>query len=129
MYRIHPQAPLVRCIVWPALCVLGLMIPPAEAEDEDNAISATLTASIVSKYLWHGYDVLDDHAAFQPSAELGWRNFALGAMYASYDRLRGARAVAEAGVRAGIEFDKSSSGPHRVFSFPEEATTAEKATT
>ncbi len=100
MYRIHPQAPLVRCIVWPALCVLGLMIPPAEAEDEDNAISATLTASIVSKYLWHGYDVLDDHAAFQPSAELGWRNFALG-VWGSFSLAGGFENVDELDYYAG----------------------------
>ena len=49
------------------------------------------------------------------------RNFALGAMYACYDRLKTARAVAEAGVRAGIEFDKSSSGPFRIYSVTEGA--------
>ena len=32
-------------------------------------------------------------------------------------------AIAVAGVEAGIEFDKSSSGPHRVFSIAEKATT------
>jgi ATP-dependent protease HslVU (ClpYQ) peptidase subunit len=45
------------------------------------------------------------------------RNFALGAMFAAYDRARSARAVAEIGVRAGAEFDKSSALPVRVFSF------------
>ena len=39
------------------------------------------------------------------------RAFALGAMYADYDRLKTAREVAELGVRAGCEFDKNSSGP------------------
>ena len=45
-------------------------------------------------------------------------DLALGAMYAAYDRARSARAVAEIGVRAGAEFDKSSALPVRVFSFP-----------
>jgi ATP-dependent protease HslVU (ClpYQ) peptidase subunit len=45
------------------------------------------------------------------------RNFALGAMYAVYDRAESAREVAEVGVRAGAEFDKSSSEPFRIFSF------------
>src|SRR4030095_5831274 len=45
------------------------------------------------------------------------RNFALGAMYASYDRAKNARNVAEIGIKAGSEFDKSSSLPLRVFSF------------
>jgi len=39
------------------------------------------------------------------------RSFALGAMYASWDRAKTARELAEIGVRAGCEFDKNSSGP------------------
>ncbi|MES2100825.1 MAG: MFS transporter [Pseudomonadota bacterium] len=39
------------------------------------------------------------------------RAFALGAMFASYDKAKTAREVAEIGVRAGCEFDKNSSGP------------------
>jgi ATP-dependent HslUV protease subunit HslV len=42
------------------------------------------------------------------------RAFALGAMYAAYDRARSARDLAEVGVRAGCEFDKNSGGPVRV---------------
>jgi ATP-dependent protease HslVU (ClpYQ) peptidase subunit len=41
------------------------------------------------------------------------RAFALGAMYAGYDKLKTARDIAELGVRAGNEFDKNSSGPIR----------------
>jgi ATP-dependent protease HslVU (ClpYQ) peptidase subunit len=44
------------------------------------------------------------------------RNFALGAMYAAYDRTASARRIAELGVKAGCEFDKSSALPVRVFS-------------
>ena len=39
------------------------------------------------------------------------RSFALGAMYAGYDKLKTAREIAEVGVRAGCEFDKNSAGP------------------
>jgi ATP-dependent HslUV protease, peptidase subunit HslV len=39
------------------------------------------------------------------------RAFALGAMYAGYDKAKTAREVAELGVRAGCEFDKNSSAP------------------
>lgn len=39
------------------------------------------------------------------------RAFALGAMHATWDRARTARQVAQAGVDAGCEFDKSSGGP------------------
>jgi ATP-dependent protease HslVU (ClpYQ) peptidase subunit len=42
------------------------------------------------------------------------RAFALGAMYASYDKAKTAKELAEIGVRAGCEFDKNSSGPVRV---------------
>jgi len=41
------------------------------------------------------------------------RSFALGAMYAHFERGRSAREVAELGVRAGCEFDKNSDGPVR----------------
>jgi ATP-dependent protease HslVU (ClpYQ) peptidase subunit len=39
------------------------------------------------------------------------RAFALGAMYAAYDKAKTAAELAELGVRAGCEFDKNSSGP------------------
>ena len=39
------------------------------------------------------------------------RAFALGAMYAGYDKATSALELAELGVRAGCEFDKNSSGP------------------
>lgn len=42
------------------------------------------------------------------------RSFALGAMYAAWDKARSAREVAECGVRAGCEFDKNSAGPVKV---------------
>ena len=42
------------------------------------------------------------------------RGFALGAMYAAFDRVKTARDVAEIGVRAGCEFDKNSAGPVHV---------------
>lgn len=44
------------------------------------------------------------------------RNFALGAMYAAYDRANSATEIAEIGVQAGAEFDKSSSAPFRIYS-------------
>lgn len=41
------------------------------------------------------------------------RAFALGAMYAAFERSKSARELAELGVRAGCEFDKNSNGPIR----------------
>jgi hypothetical protein len=39
-------------------------------------------------------------------------------MYAAYDSLGSAHELAELGVNAGAEFDKSSALPCRVISFP-----------
>ncbi len=39
------------------------------------------------------------------------RSFALGAMFAGWDRAKSARDVVEIGVLAGCEFDKNSAGP------------------
>ena len=43
------------------------------------------------------------------------RSFALGAMHACWDKAKTAREVALAGMHAGCEFDKNSSGPIEVF--------------
>jgi ATP-dependent protease HslVU (ClpYQ) peptidase subunit len=42
------------------------------------------------------------------------RAFALGAMFAGYDKAKTARELVDGGVRAGCEFDKNSAGPVRV---------------
>ena len=47
----------------------------------------------------------------------GYR-YALGAMYAIYDRIDSAAEIARLGVLAGCEFDTSSGGPVVVHSFP-----------
>lgn len=39
------------------------------------------------------------------------RNFALGGMFATYDKYKTAEEIARIGVAAGIEFDTASSGP------------------
>lgn len=42
------------------------------------------------------------------------RAFALGAMFAGFDKAKTAREIAELGVRAGCEFDKNSAAPYHV---------------
>ena len=44
------------------------------------------------------------------------RNFALGAMFVAYEQETDARRIAEIGVQAGAEFDKSSSAPFQIYS-------------
>ncbi|WP_309684687.1 MFS transporter [Polaromonas sp.] len=50
------------------------------------------------------------------------RSFALGAMYATWDKAKTAREVAVAGMSAGCEFDKNSAGPLEIFTLKLKAT-------
>ncbi len=92
-------------------------------EDEDDPYeSSQNTAVIANPSGIYGVYSLREVFKFERFWGIGsGRNFALGAMHASYDRLRSARAIAHAGVLAGTEFDKNSSGPIRVVSFAEKA--------
>ena len=91
-------------------------------EESDPYESSQITALIANPSGIYGVYSYREVFAFERFWGIGsGRNFALGAMFACYDRLRTARAIAEVGVKAGIEFDKSSSGPYRVFSFAEKA--------
>lgn len=89
-------------------------------EDEDDPYESSQVTSLIANP--HGiFGVYSYREVF--SFERFWgigsgRNFALGAMYAAYDRLPTAREIAEIGVRAGAEFDKSSSAPFQIHSFP-----------
>ncbi|MCL4744091.1 MAG: MFS transporter [Burkholderiaceae bacterium] len=92
-------------------------------EDEDDPYeSSQITAVIANPSGIFGVYSLREVFKFERFWGIGsGRNFALGAMHASYDRLRSARAIARVGVLAGTEFDKNSSGPIRAFSFGEKA--------
>ncbi|GAC1406944.1 MAG: hypothetical protein NVSMB6_03890 [Burkholderiaceae bacterium] len=88
-------------------------------EDEDDPYESSQITSLVANP--HGiFGIYSYREVF--SFERFWgigsgRNFALGAMYAAYDAAPDARAIAEIGVRAGAEFDKSSSAPFQIISF------------
>lgn len=92
-------------------------------EDESDPYeSSQITAVIANPSGIFGVYSLREVFKFERFWGIGsGRNFALGAMHASYDRLRSARAIARVGVLAGTEFDKNSSGPIRAFSFGEKA--------
>ncbi len=89
-------------------------------EDESDPYeSSQITAVIANASGIYGVYSYREVFSFERFWGIGsGRNFALGAMYAVYDRLRSARAIAELGVKAGAEFDKSSALPVRVFSLP-----------
>ena len=88
-------------------------------EDEDDPYESSQITSLVANP--HGiFGVYSYREVF--SFDRFWgigsgRNFALGAMYAVYDQLDSAQAIADVGVRAGAEFDKSSSAPFQIHSF------------
>jgi ATP-dependent HslUV protease subunit HslV len=46
------------------------------------------------------------------------REFAIGAMFSLYDRLRDAETVARAGIEAGATFDKNSGLPLTIYTVP-----------
>ncbi|MBC7513303.1 MAG: MFS transporter [Herminiimonas sp.] len=88
-------------------------------EDEDDPYESSQLISLVANR--HGiFGIYSYREVF--SFDRFWgigsgRNFALGAMYAAYDSAPDARAVAEIGVQAGAEFDKSSAAPFQIISF------------
>jgi ATP-dependent protease HslVU (ClpYQ) peptidase subunit len=88
-------------------------------DDSDPYESSQITAVIANATGIYGVYSYREVFSFEKFWGIGsGRNFALGAMYAAYDRGRSARQIAEVGVKAGCEFDKSSALPIRVFSFP-----------
>jgi ATP-dependent HslUV protease, peptidase subunit HslV len=85
-------------------------------EDDDPYESSQITALIANPSGIYGIYSYREVFSFERFWAIGsGRNFALGAMYAAYEGGRDARTVAQIGVDAGTEFDKSSAGPNRVF--------------
>ena len=82
-------------------------------EDEDDPYeSSQITALIANAsgiYGVYSYREVFDYDRFWGIGS--GRNFALGAMFAAYDRCRTAADVAKIGVEAGAEFDTATQGP------------------
>lgn len=82
-------------------------------EDEDDPYeSSQITALIVNSsgiYGVYSYREVFDYDRFWAIGS--GRNFALGAMFAAYDRCKTAAEVAKIGVAAGAEFDTATQGP------------------
>jgi ATP-dependent HslUV protease subunit HslV len=86
-------------------------------DDSDPYESSQITALIANASGIYGVYSYREVFSFDRFWGIGsGRNFALGAMYAAYERTASARRIAELGIRAGAEFDKSSAVPARVFS-------------
>jgi ATP-dependent protease HslVU (ClpYQ) peptidase subunit len=81
-------------------------------EDADPYESSQLTALIANPSGVYGVYSYREVFEFDRFWAIGsGRAFALGAMYAHFDRAKTSRDVADVGVRAGCEFDKNSAGP------------------
>jgi ATP-dependent protease HslVU (ClpYQ) peptidase subunit len=82
-------------------------------EDEDDPYeSSQITALIANAsgiYGVYSYREVFDYDRFWGIGS--GRNFALGAMFAAYDRCKTAADVARIGVMAGAEFDTATQGP------------------
>ena len=86
--------------------------------DTDPYESSQFSILVANAYGVFGVESYREVFEFQRFWAIGsGRRFALGAMHAVYERAKTAREVAEAGVRAGCEFDTSSAGPVRVHTF------------
>jgi len=84
-------------------------------EDADPYESSQFTILIANPSAIYGVYSYREVFQFDRFWAIGsGRAFALGAMFADYERLKTAREIAELGVRAGCEFDKNSGGPIHV---------------
>ena len=83
-------------------------------EDADPYESSQFTALIANPSGIYGVYSYREVFEFDRFWAIGsGRSFALGAMFAAWDKARNARELVETGVRAGCEFDKNSGGPVR----------------
>ena len=88
-------------------------------EEDDPYESSQITTLIANTHGIFGVYSYREVFSFDRFWAIGsGKTFALGAMYAAYDSLGSAHELAELGVNAGAEFDKSSALPCRVISFP-----------
>jgi ATP-dependent protease HslVU (ClpYQ) peptidase subunit len=87
-------------------------------DEEDPYESSQITTLVANPHGIYGVYSLREVFSFDRFWGIGsGRNFALGAMFVAYEQDTDAHAIAEIGVRAGIEFDKSSGMPLQIHSF------------
>ena len=83
--------------------------------DSDPYESSQFTVMIANKHGLFGVYSYREVFEFERFWAIGsGRSFALGAMYACYDKLKTAREIATLGVEAGNVFDKNSAAPVRL---------------
>lgn len=81
-------------------------------EDDDPYESSQMDMFIANRYGIFGIFSLREVFEYQKFWAIGSGNeYALGAMYATYEHLDSAEAIAKVGIEAGIEFDDGSASP------------------
>lgn len=89
---------------------------PNEKDDEQDYESSQINALIANPYGIFGMYAWREVYEYDLFWAIGTgRDYALGAMYAVYDRLAAAEEIARIGVAAGCEFDGASSLPATVY--------------
>jgi ATP-dependent protease HslVU (ClpYQ) peptidase subunit len=84
----------------------------AKADDDDPYETNHIEGVIANKYGIFGIYGYRDVTEFEQFWAVGsGAEFALGAMYALYDRLESAEDIAKAGVEAGAEFNNATGLP------------------
>jgi ATP-dependent protease HslVU (ClpYQ) peptidase subunit len=84
-------------------------------EDADPYESSQFTVLIANAHGLFGVYSYREVFEFERFWAIGsGRSFAIGAMYAGYDKLKTAREIVTLGIDAGCEFDKNSAAPVRL---------------
>jgi ATP-dependent HslUV protease, peptidase subunit HslV len=85
-------------------------------EDDDPYESSHITCLIANPSGIYGVYSYREVFSFDKFWAIGsGRSYAIGAMHANFDRMKSAADIAQSGVETGMQFDKNSSGPARVF--------------
>jgi ATP-dependent HslUV protease, peptidase subunit HslV len=91
---------------------------PSEKKDDDQEYeSSQINALIANPYGIFGMFSWREVYEYERFWSIGsGRDYALGAMFGVYDQIETAEEIAIAGVKAGCEFDDSSSLPYTIYS-------------
>jgi len=86
-------------------------------EEEDDPYESTQVTALIANPngIFGVYSMREVFEYTQYWAIGSGREFALGAMYAQYNRLKSAAAVARVGIEAGAMFDKNSALPMTIY--------------
>ncbi len=93
----------------------GFYLRPEEDEEDPYESSQMMVMIANAHGIFAVYPMREIYEFSRFWAIGSGRKFAMGAMYAAYDQDLSAREIAELGVRAGCEFDASSSLPMTVY--------------